>query len=424
MGYFLTLMIDIPAPKRQKWVVEIFVGKDMRDVRLTSALPKRKSQWTHCPALSMTRMSHSRRSWVLHVLVTGAVLSGLNAVTSFNTVDSFSGFHPNNGCSSFRRDRRTQLFVQKYSKLPSGISPFEKTLAKGLDIQGNFRRIAGQAIDRALKDGLQLLEVDFPPFAGDKTQFDDYDNLQELNDNRDWCVQLAPTLMATKGKTTWLVLPDDKECELAKEEWGGKMFRNAAKFTSIRAAVLQVAGEAQYTKAWGSSFASTVNKLTGGDGILADSSTLDDLTNDSGPRFHLVCQPGNGGPVEDWINVERLHKASGDQPTCLVNGALDKVREGYYPAVFFPALAKTVPFYKQFEATFVLKPISDKGVYGWLYRVYPEPWQVILQTARQKQRGRETVVEVEESLAMVSGERPSYNEILQALLKTAETMER
>ena len=24
-----------------------------------------------------------------------------------------------------------------------------------------------------------------------------------------------------------------------------------------------------------------------------------------------------------------------------------------------------------------LKPLRDKGCYGWLYRVYPEPWQVI-----------------------------------------------
>ena len=26
-------------------------------------------------------------------------------------------------------------------------------------------------------------------------------------------------------------------------------------------------------------------------------------------RLQQVCQPGNGGPVEDWINVEQLHQA-------------------------------------------------------------------------------------------------------------------
>ena len=299
------------------------------------------------------------------------------------------------------------------SKLPPGISPFEQ------DIPSSLRKVAATSIDRAIRDGCQQLEVDFPPFVGSKTQFDDFDNVQELNANSDWSVQLAPALNTNMKK--WLVFPDDKETELAKNEWGGgQMFRRAAKFTSIRAAVLQVAGEAAYVKAWGSSIASTVNKLGGGDGILADSTTLDDLSEDvNEPLLYLVCQPGNGGPVEDWINVEKMAKAKPDAVTCIVNGALDKVRDGYYPALFFPALAATNSFYQSFEAAFVLKPISDKGVYGWLYRVYPEPWQVILQTARQKQKGSETVVSIEETVALESETRPSYAESVAALLSTA-----
>lgn len=262
----------------------------------------------------------------------------------------------------------------KNSKLPKGISPFEKSVAKGLDIQGEFRKIAAKSILQAIRDGRTQLEVDFPPLIGggsSKTAFDDFDNIQELDANRDWCVQLAPQIVVNPSSwRQWLLLPDDKECELAKKEWGGgQLFRRSAKFTSIRAALVQVAGEAQMTKAWGSTIASTFNKLTGGDGILADSSMLDDLSEDDGARLYLVCQPGNGGPVEDWINVEKLHQSSlskGSTPvTCIVNGALDKVRDGYYPAVFFPALAKTVPFYRKFEPVFFLKPISDKGLYGW-----------------------------------------------------------
>ena len=118
--------------------------------------------------------------------------------------------------ASSRTATETQLFAQN-SKLPPGISPFEKSKAKGLDIQGSFRKIASKAIDTALRNGVTQLEVDFPPFVGgdqSKTQFDDYDNLQELNANRDWCVQLAPTLATSN---IWLILPDDKECELAKK---------------------------------------------------------------------------------------------------------------------------------------------------------------------------------------------------------------
>ena len=44
-----------------------------------------------------------------------------------------------------------------------------------------------------------------------------------------------------------------------------------------------------------------------GTGLLGDTTALDDLTTGPRPTVHLVCQPGNGGPVEDWCNVETLH---------------------------------------------------------------------------------------------------------------------
>jgi hypothetical protein len=325
---------------------------------------------------------------------------------------------------------------QKYSSLPPGLSPFEKSIAKGLDVQGSFRKLAAPAFEQAIRDGATRLELEFPPLIGgdlSKTNFDDFDNVQELNANSDWCAQFLPTLAGSAGskRDIWFVLPDDKECELAKKEWTGQRFRKAAKFTSIRAATCATAGTNNLALAWGSSIASTVDKIKGGDGILADSSTLDDL-NDAATtstttteRLHLVCQPGSGGPVEDWINVERLHDAASSLSpdkaviTCVLNGALDKVRDGYYAAVFFPALAKAVPFYKQFQSVFFLKPVSDKGMYGWLYRVYPEPWQVILQTARPEQKGDETVMTVENTVALVSENRPSYQEAVQAMLTAA-----
>ena len=221
----------------------------------------------------------------------------------------------------------------KLSPLPKGISPFEKSVSKSIDIQGNFRKLAQPALEKAIQDGCTQLEIEFPPLAGgdkSKSQFDDFDNISELNANRDWCVQLIPSLQSrlsspTLGKlaNTWFILPDDKECELTKQEWTGQRYQSAAQFTSIRAACTAVAGQEQ-AKAWGSTLASAVNKLQGGDGILADSSTLDDLDLSS-TRLNLVCQPGNGGPVEDWINVKQLHESSNPpQPTCIVNGALDK----------------------------------------------------------------------------------------------------
>ena len=308
---------------------------------------------------------------------------------------------------------------RKVTSLPPGISPFVKTDAKSIDIQAKFRQLATQAVQQALRDQLSLVELEFPPLTGgaqSKTQFDDFDNLQELDANRDWCAQWIPSL---SGSRVWFILPDDKECELAKKEWAGQRYQKGASFTSIRAAVEASCGSGEVVKAWGTTIASTMNRLTGGDGILADSSTLDELDPEE-PRVNLVCQPGNGGPVEDWINVEKLHKVS-DSPTIVVNGALDKVRDGYYPAVFFPSLAATVPFYKQFEAGLFLKPISDKGLYGWLFRVYPEPWQVVLQTPKQVTRGKSTLVEVTDTIALMSESRPTYQEAVQAMVSASNS---
>ena len=70
-----------------------------------------------------------------------------------------------------------------------------------------------------------------------KSQFDDFDNIQELDKNKDWTMQLAPTFLGEqeyqKGRV-WLIFPDLKECELAKAEWAGQRYQEAT-FTTIQA---------------------------------------------------------------------------------------------------------------------------------------------------------------------------------------------
>jgi hypothetical protein len=135
--------------------------------------------------------------------------------------------------------------------------------------------------------------------------------------------------------------------------------------------------------------------------------------------YSIHSQPGNGGPVEDWVNCEILHNNGGDQvTTVIVNGALDKVRDGYYPGIFFPTLAATVDrFYKKFESIFYLRPLSDKGCYGWVYRVYPEPWQVILQT---KTIVKDRVV-IENTVVYTSDVRPSFALALEKMVQEASS---
>lgn len=317
------------------------------------------------------------------------------------------------------------------SDLPKCISPFEKSLSKSLDVQADFRARAKTAVDAAVRDGTKLLEIEFPPLIGgdkSKSQFDDFDNVQELDRNKDWTMLFAPMFLgeeagATYGDgKTWLIFPDLKECELARAEWAGQRYRTAT-FTTIEAATDHLAGEGSYDAPWGSNLVSGVSKLMGGEngdaGLLGDQNALDTLTagENSPSVLSLVIQPGNGGPVEDWVNCEKMHLASAESTMVIVNGALDKVRGGYYPAFAFPKLAATVDrFYNNFESVFYLKPISDKGVYGWLYRVYPEPWQVVLQTVKEDNRGQ---MFIEDSVVYTSDERPAYNDAVAKLVAAA-----
>ena len=118
------------------------------------------------------------------------------------------------------------------STLPQGISPFEKANSKYIGISEDIRTRVLTALQKAIKNGVLLQEIEFPPLLDSgKSQFDDFDNVQELNKNVDWCVELLPKL----DGEIWFLLPDLKECELAKEQWTGQSFRKAAKFTTIEA---------------------------------------------------------------------------------------------------------------------------------------------------------------------------------------------
>ena len=51
------------------------------------------------------------------------------------------------------------------SPIPKGISPFEKSMSKNLNIQAEFRQRAKRAIDAAIADNVKLMEIEFPPVS-------------------------------------------------------------------------------------------------------------------------------------------------------------------------------------------------------------------------------------------------------------------
>ena len=309
--------------------------------------------------------------------------------------------------SLFVMNSTHSLSLPTLTKLPVGVSSYERRLAKTLDIQSSFRTLATRSIKSAIDDGVKLIELDFPPLLGGrltKTQFDDFDNISELNANSDFTMQLVPSFNYAKDEA-WVVFPDLKECNVASETWPGKSFQNCAR-TTIEAS-LNFLSPSNYKAPWGSNLVKAVSS-----DLLGDSQGQSIIKSPPGAMFFV--QPGNAGPVEDWINIEQISSALDNEIPCIVvNGALDKLRNGYYARIFFPALAKTVDrFYSNFESVFYLKPIADKGESGFLFRCYPEDWQIIKETINE-----DDDFKVTNEVIHTSAVRPPYKECIRILLQ-------
>jgi len=259
--------------------------------------------------------------------------------------------------------------------LPQGLDEFSR-LSGRAGALSTIRRASAAAVGRALADGIELLEVEFPPLLETKTQFDDYSNVEVLDANRDFGVQLAlePELRAAVGSDAaklWLCFADQGEADLAREAWPGAMY-GAATQTYIAAAVKECGRDPLMPMGSGAlDAASALSSLFGGKPPPPPAQPPPRAT------LQLVVQPGDGGPMEDWLNLELLRQEG--TPMLCLNGAIDKVTSGYYSNFLNPKLAQCAErFFSQFEPVYYLKPLGSGR--GWLFRVYPEDWQLHRQT--------------------------------------------
>ena len=221
--------------------------------------------------------------------------------------------------------------------------------------------------------------------------------VQILNWNRDWCMASMQPLAGELDGELWLAFPDRKELELAREEWPGASYAKAT-LTTLEDAAEVLSGSSD--QAWGAAFARAAEGLLGTSNLGAKPET----TTAPAPQVVVAVQPGDGGPLEDWLNLERCQPSDGLLVS--VNGAFDKLRGGFYPRPLFPKLAECVDrFVVDAEALVVLKNVADKGRAGWLFRVYPEPWQLFAQ-------GKEASLLLE-----TYDDRPAYNDCIATLLK-------
>ena len=281
--------------------------------------------------------------------------------------------------------------------LPPGINAYEVAAGTRNRPAEALAPVALRAIAAAREANVKLGEIEFPALLGEKTAYDDVDNVQILNWNRDWCMASMQPLAGELDGELWLAFPDRKELELAREEWPGAAYAKAT-LTTLEDAAEVLSGSSD--QAWGAAFARAAEGLLGTSNLGAKPET----TTAPAPQVVVAVQPGDGGPLEDWLNLERCQPSDGLLVS--VNGAFDKLRGGFYPRPLFPKLAECVDrFVVDAEALVVLKNVADKGRAGWLFRVYPEPWQLFAQ-------GKEASLLLE-----TYDTRPAYNDCVATLLK-------
>lgn len=214
-----------------------------------------------------------------------------------------SGRHP--GDESFLTMLSVVVMLSSavLTPLPAGLSGFS-SIASRAGALNTIRRATAAAVGRALADGVELLEVEFPPLLEKKTQFDDFSNVEVLDANRDFCVQLAlePELRQISdddAAAMWLCFADEGEAQLAQEAWPGAMYGEATN-TYIAAAVKAVGREPLMPMGSSAlSAASMLGSLFGG-----EKEPPPPPLPSPDAKLQLVVQPGDGGPMEDWLNLE------------------------------------------------------------------------------------------------------------------------
>ena len=124
-------------------------------------------------------------------------------------------------------------------------------------------------------------------------------------------MQLISRLASDPRSKSWLVFPDLKECQVSGEKWPGKAYKSVTR-TTIESALKHLDSSGSlYVSPWGSRIAGAVNNALGDVQLLGDTSAQSQLNDKNSPPDLIIgVQPGDGGPVEDWINFEALSKSS------------------------------------------------------------------------------------------------------------------
>ncbi|KAK9844343.1 hypothetical protein WJX74_001039 [Apatococcus lobatus] len=229
-------------------------------------------------------------------------------------------------------------------------------------------RQAQQAVQSALRDGAKLLEVEFPP-ASLEAVSGDAEGANEMSYSMGFLRQFCRIFQDQAGSTR-IFFPDDKELQLARQ---GSSRQHAGSEDDD-----------------GPVFGSTKFQLD----FLTRPSILGDIGLDFGkvkfpervkPTDELFICAYPHFNVQEFLEIQELHRTVASQqgqPIIVFNGELDRMRGGYYPALFYPKVAQASrEFLPLFERAFYIHNFKGSNP-GALFRAYPGPWQVLRRGGR------------------------------------------
>lgn len=281
-------------------------------------------------------------------------------------------------------------------------------------------RQAQTGTERALAAGEELIEVEFPP-AGLAAVPGDGEGANEMTWNMDY-LRTFCTIFNRDAEATRIFFPDRSELRVAtrgkatdpgaggagespsvadrlgawnrRGEWehgrgaprrgprgaaapGGRTV--PPPHTHARSPPARAAGSAEIAPR----FSETRFKLD----YLTDPSGLLDIGLDlnrvdvaakveATDRVFVAAYPSF--QVQEMEAVAELHAAvaGSGRPVIVFNGEMDRYRSGYYPALFYPKIARLCKtFVPRFEQAYFFRNIKgSRG--GCIFRVYGEPWQI------------------------------------------------
>lgn len=242
-------------------------------------------------------------------------------------------FHNSFCCIPWRYTRASVTRLQSLEGRTSFLA------SKNADTYSNQAlRISVEQSKILLAQNSKLIEIEFPPSLSN-----DVSVTETLDSSRKFTREFIKSLSEYK-KSLWVCFPDKKEAKLARDCWG-----------------------------------EIPNTLTSIDVAFSPPADCEP------PKCIVAVTPGFN--VDEWIRLASIGQRYSDVPIIFINGNLDRLRNGYYPPLFYPGItAVTKSYYVNAQQALFLSPVAVGGdrFGAWLTKTASGSWELFVKSRDKK----------------------------------------